>query len=152
MKKILFILSFILLGVTSCYSQLNVTGQIEKPAEEIGTIRMMSIYLKYTENLGYFFTMTTDNQFDDVMIFRLGEDAESAILTVKDMISLIDNHVASTDVKQGTTTTTLMNLSKGIGKNYLYLKQSGYAGTNAISKKELEKIIKKIKEHANISE
>lgn len=152
MKKILFILSFILLGVTSGYSQLNVTSQIEKPSEEIGTIRMMSIYLKYTEDLGYFFTMTTDNRFDKVMVFLLGEDAESAILTVKDMISLIDNHVASTDVKQGTTTTTLTNLSKGMGKNYLYLKQPGYAGTNAISKKELEKIIKKIKEHANIPE
>jgi tryptophan synthase alpha subunit len=152
MKKILFILSFILLGVTSGYSQLNVTHQTEKESEEIGTIRMMSIYLKHSESLGYFFTMTTDNRFDGVMLFLLGEDAESAIETVNDMISLIDNHIASTEVKQGNTTTTLSNREKGMGKNYLYLRQQGYAGTNAISKKELEKIIKKIKEHAKITD
>ena len=140
-----FRLSVIVIGfVSQSNAQLNVTSQIEKPSEEVGTIRMMSIYLKYSDGLGYFLTIDTDNRFDGAMIFCLGNNAESAIATVNDMISLIDKHIASTEVKQGSSIFTLSNYK--FAKNYLYFQQKGYAGDNAMSKKELEKIIKKIKE------
>jgi hypothetical protein len=151
MKKILFILSFILLGVTSGYSQLDITSQRSTAPEKVLNLRGTTILLNYApETIGYYLFLETDNQFDKGVLLSLGTDAEKAILTLKDMISLIDNHVANTDISNGTRPISLSNYEWN--KNYLYIQQKYNAGSTMISKKELEKLIKAIQKRENISD
>lgn len=152
MKKILFILSFILLGVTSGYSQLDVASQEKTQSETILKVRGRTILLEYhKETIGYYLFMDTDATIDESVLFSLGKTADSAIKTLQDMIGLIDNHVANTTTRQGGHRPISLS-NYDFNKNYLYIKQDLNIGSTMISKKELEKCIKAIKEHAKITD
>ena len=150
MKKIIFLLSFVVFGIISqANAQLNVTSKIEKEPEAVCTLRMQYSWLKWSPDLGYFIAAKTDNQFDDPLLFVLGKTGESAIATLKDIIALIENQVALTTVQQSGKEYTLI-LEKMIGKYYISIKEEGNAGDTNFTPKELEKGIKKIKERENL--
>lgn len=148
MKKILLALACVLFGVTA-QAQLNVTSTLEKgEITEVCTIR--STYSRLMcHNGSYYIAGRTDNRFDDPFIFILGEDAESSIQTLKDMLGIIESKTEIVNVQQGAKKYTI-SLLKMVGRYYLGLKQEGLAGDFNITIKELEKCIKKIKEKEGI--
>ena len=149
MKKVLLLVAFALIGLTA-NAQLNVTTQVDKAPERVATIRNVNSWL-FKGSSGYFISANTDNRFDKSLYFLLGEDAESAITTLYQMIDLIEKRVASTEVQQGDTKHTLM-VMKVFGGYCLVIKQAGNAGTTNFTPKELQKTIKKIKEAEGIEE
>lgn len=63
------------------------------------------------------------------------------MLTLKDLLSLIENKVSSTNVQQGKETITIMYLG-GISGNSLQIKADGKAGYSTLMKSNIEKMLK----------
>lgn len=148
MKKIILLIALALIGIQA-QAQLNVTSTVEKgEITEVCTIRSMYSRLM-VHNKSYYIAGRTDNRFDDPFIFTLGQDAESSIQTLKDMLSIIENKTELVNVQQGNKKYTI-SLLKMVGRYYLGIKEEGLAGDFNITIKELEKCIKKIKERENL--
>lgn len=148
MKKIFLLIALALIGIQA-QAQLNVTSTVEKgEITEVCTIRSMYSRLM-CHNKSYYIAGRTDNRFDDPFIFTLGQDAESSIQTLKDMLSIIENKTEIVNVEQGSKKYTI-SLLKMVGRYYLGIKEEGLAGDFNITIKELEKCIKKIKERENL--
>lgn len=148
MKKIFLLIALALIGIQA-QAQLNVSSTVEKgEITEVCTIRSMYSRLM-CHNGSYYIAGRTDNQFDDPFIFTLGQDAESSIQTLKDMLSIIENKTEIVNVEQGSKRYTI-SLLKMVGRYYLGIKQEGLAGDFNITIKEMEKCIKKIKEKENL--
>ena len=145
MKKAILTLAVILMAIPA-FSQLNVKSKTPK-AERLTSLRMGVIELKRSEALGYFMTMSTDNQFDKPGLFLLGETAEDAQSTVRDMISILDGGEESgtVSVKASPKVDCTLYVSKQLGVPVLWFKFDGCAGRQGLSKKELTKILESIK-------
>lgn len=150
MKKFLLVIAFALIGI-SANAQLNVTSTVEKgEIVDVCTIRSTYSYLK-CHNGSYYIAGRTDNRFDEPFIFTLGEDAESSIQTLKDMLGIIDNKTEIVNVQQGSKKYTI-SLLKMVGRYYLGIKEEGLAGDFNITIKELNKCIEQIKKREGIKE
>lgn len=127
MKKIFLLIALALIGIQA-QAQLNVSSTVEKgEITEVCTIRSMYSRLM-CHNKSYYIAGRTDNQFDDPFIFTLGQDAESSIQTLKDMLSIIENKTEIVNVEQGSKKYTIF-LLKMVGRYYLSIKQEGLADT-----------------------
>lgn len=151
MKKVLLFLVCILAFVPA-FAQLNVKSVQEK-VEKIGTLRSTYAFV-YNQGTSYYLSIRSSNQFDDNCLFCLGDTAESAILTAKDLIGLCDSLDvnASVSAQDAKGQNALFIKKKMIGKPYLDISMDGQAGTSNITKTELEKAIEIIKEHGNVSD
>lgn len=134
------------------YAQLNVTS-VQDKVEKIGTLRSTYAYL-YSQGTSYYLSIRSSNQFDDNCLFCLGDTAESAILTAQDLIGLCDvlEENASVSATDANGEEALFIKKKMIGKPYLVISMTGQAGTSNITKAELEKAVRIIKEHGKISD
>jgi hypothetical protein len=142
MKKFLVLFSFVCITLCS-FGQINVIVEF-KSDKKIATIRAAYSYLYQTES-GYEFISRTSNQFDDIFYFFLGEDVESAVHTCEDLIVFLED----ADFENGIVTNkdkrcTISKMSI-LGADCFFLMDSKHAGSCNITKKELIKIIKKLK-------
>jgi hypothetical protein len=142
MKKIFVLFSFVCITLCS-FGQINVIVEF-KSHKKIATIRASYSYLYQTES-GYEFVSRTSNKFDDNFYFFLGEDVESAVHTCEDLIVFLED----ADFENGIVTNkdkrcTISKMSI-LGADCFYLMDSKHAGSCNITKKELNKIIKKLK-------
>lgn len=151
MKKFLLLIVCIF-TFAPAFAQLNVTSTQEK-FEKIGTLRSTYAYV-YNQGTYYFLIIRSSNEFDNNCIFCLGDSAESAILTAKDLISLCDSLEvnASFSAKDALDKGALFVKKKMLGKPYFDFSMDGQAGNSNISKGELEKAIKIIKKHGKVSD
>ena len=151
MKKILVFLACLFAFVPS-FAQLNVTSTQEK-VEKIGTLRSTYAFV-YNQGTSYYLSIRSSNQFDNNCLFCLGDTAESAIMTAKDLIGLCDSLEvnASVSAKDAKGQSALFIKKKMIGKPYLDISMDGQAGTSNITKPELEKAVEIIKEHGKVSD
>ena len=156
MKK--FSVFICLLFVTICsFAQLNVI------AEKIDMIS--TSYSLYKTQSGYEFVAETDNRYDSLFYFFLGENVVDAIQTTTDLLKLVENkefeHVIVTNKdkkchiykrKMVVTHAFRTQCCDGcltwkhdtIGKPWLEFKGYDYKGKFFVSKNELKKIIKKL--------
>ena len=138
MKRVLLlIISTMLFFPTVTDAQIKKTGTFK--AETIESVRMGIVSLKLADG-EYYLCFTTTNQFDDLMVLKLGETKESAIQSLQDIIEILDG-------LQGNATQFIDNgygrefrLSKVMGA--LYISADGYAGNGNTSKGELKKFLK----------
>lgn len=142
MKKFFVLFSFVCVTLCS-FGQINVVGEF-KNNKKIATIRASYSYLYQTES-GYEFGSRTSNRFDDNFYFFLGEDVESAVQTCEDLIAFLED----ADFENGIVTNkdrkcTISKMSI-LGADCFYLMDNRHAGSCNITKKELIKIIKKLK-------
>lgn len=151
MKKILFILSFILLGVSSGYSQLNVIHENREASELVAKLAKISfLELRWHSTVGYYILTKSDNQFDELVSIFLGKDGPSSIESLEYLITIAEDKVKSATISQGYREISI--LSGNPMKNHIFIRQRGNAGSSWISKKELQKAIKAIKEREKITD
>lgn len=132
-----------LLFVTICsFAQLNVMGEF-KNKEKIATIRATYSYL-YQTSSGYEFVAKTDNMFDNLFYFFLGENVEEAIQTTTDLLNLVENKEFENAIVTNKDEQCRISKFNMLGRSCLWFKGDGYAGDSNISKNELKKIIKKL--------
>lgn len=148
MKRIIFAIVFILalsLTTTPAFAQLNIKSEQTK-VEKVGTLRSTYAFL-YVEGTTYFLSVRSSNQFDDPCLFFLGDDADSAILTLNDLCELcetMDNNAAiSVEDAKGQEATLVKK--KMVGKPYLDISMEGQAGTSNLTLAEFKKAIELIK-------
>lgn len=132
-----------LLFVTICsFAQLNVMGEF-KNNEKIATIRAACSYL-YQTSSGYEFVAKTDNMFDNLFYFFLGENVEEAIQTTNDLLNLVENKDFENAIVTNKDKQCHIYKLNILGRSCLVFNDDDYAGDANISKSELKKIIKKL--------
>jgi hypothetical protein len=126
---------------TMADAQIQKTGTFKTTT--LASVRMGFVNLKLSGDGTYYLAMKTTNQFDDYMILKLGENKESAIQSLNDLVGIFDslNGEASQYIQNGYGRE--LRLWKLMGG--LYLSSDGYAGDANIGKGELKKFIKAIK-------
>lgn len=137
MKKILIAIISMMFMMSIADAQIKKTGTFQ--SETISSVRMGIVSLKVADDV-YYLSFQTTNQFDDIMILKLGQTKESAIQSLQDIIDILDN-------LQGTATQYIDN---GFGKEFrlykvmgaLYIAADGYAGSGNVSKGELKRFLK----------
>lgn len=138
MKRVIYIiLAMMFLLPTQATAQIKKTGTFK--SETIESLRMGVVSLKVADG-EYYISFKTTNQFDDLMILKLGETKESAIQSIQDIIDILDS-------LQGNETQYIDN---GYGREFqlfkvmgaLYIAADGYAGNGNASKGELKKLLK----------
>ena len=92
MKKfILLVMTLMCLFPFIGNAQLNVTDKFEKPVKVCHSNTMMGTAELYQSNDIYYICMKSTNQFDDVEFMYIGDSKDSALKTLKDLVSLFDN-------------------------------------------------------------
>ena len=136
MKRILITLAAIIMALPAL-AQLNVTAKTD--SKQIGTVRT-GIIRVFRSSSGYSMALTTDNRYDDAQVFFLGEDKESALATLDDMVGIIDGDGdEALEVETGTGK-CLLKVTKQLGVKILTFSFYGAAGTQSMSKGELNKV------------
>lgn len=140
----------VLLSFVFCeksFAQLNITAVIEEKPEKllVGQVSYSWLYKTGTGNYEYW--ARTDNQFDKhcTSLF-LGNTPQTAVQTLKDLLSLMDNNVAIVNVQQVDGDISLQYASQ-LGVKMLWMKQDGQGGKSWISYPIVEKFIKYFKEN-----
>lgn len=132
MKKTLTLLTLLLISV-GVMAQLNVTSQRENTIEKLGQ------ELRYdTSDSTYYLALTTTNQFDDPMIFKLGKGDKSAIQTLKDLISFLETSQKGDVIEVDNGFGETYNIRKYDNKN-LVITANGYAGHRFIWMMKLDR-------------
>lgn len=127
-------------------AQLNITAAIEKQPERLLVGQMSYSWLYKTGTGNYEYWANTDNDFDThYTTLFLGNDYETAILTLKDLKSLMEKEVAAVNVKQESGDVVL-TYAKQLGIKMLWIKQTGQGGKSWISLPMVEKFIKYFEE------
>ena len=144
MKKI-FLFLLMCFSISFSNAQIIIKNKFDK-TEDIATIRHTYSYLKKSST--YFVTLESSNQFDDIYILELGKTQADAITTTQDLLNLCD----ILEKGESVTITNGLNeyyLSKEcmLGAPYLLIMSADhkYAGSCNITKKELQKILNKLK-------
>lgn len=92
MKKIILLTTaLICLFPFIGHAQLNVTDKVGKPVKVCHSNTMMGTAELYQSNDIYYIYMKSTNQFDDVELMYIGDSKDSALQTLKDLVSLFDN-------------------------------------------------------------
>lgn len=137
MKKLLILIisAFCLMPLASAQIQKTASNKITT----IASCRMGFVNLRLNEGM-FFLSIGTTNQFDNMMLLKLGDDKESAIQSLNDLV----------DILESLTGEDMQGIDNGFGKEFrlykslgaLYIKADGYAGSGNIAKSELNKFIK----------
>lgn len=140
MKKALAIMALLFI-CSGAMAQLNVTSSKENTIE----ILTQELMYDYADSV-YYVALTTSNQFDDYMIFKLGKGKDNSIKTIDDLISFMENG------KKG----DMITADNGFGTEYriyiydnlnLNLASDGYAGMRIVQKPRLKRWRRLIQEH-----
>ncbi len=148
MKKLAFFCSvlFLCLVCERAYAQLNITAAVENAPERLLVGQVSYSYLYKTGSGNYEYWAKTDNQFDkNYTTLYLGNTPESAIQTLNDLKSLMENEVAAVNVQQEDGD-VILTFKKQLGVRMLWIKQKGQAGRSWISLPIVEKICKYFEE------
>ena len=138
MKKFIIIAMMMVLFPFAGNAQLNVKREAEK-FEKIASARTGLVDLMNHDER-YYIAFPTTNQFDDPFIFYLGNDKESAIKTLKDLIELCGT-ITKEDMLTIDNEGKELRITKGLA-GALYFAMDGYAGIASTVKSELNKFLK----------
>ena len=146
MKRIILALLIALLPSVS-QAQLKIKSKTEA-AETICSYRTGYEKLLYSEDLGYYLCLGSTNRYDKPLLFPLGEDKESAVATLKDLLSLpeaIGNEDMIT-VEGFVGEQVRISVEELLGIKGINFKGEGMAGTGGITPSNLKKMINKLSE------
>lgn len=98
----------------------------------------------------YYFSINTDNRFDNPIYFAIGYGKSSAILSVKELIEFAEqgNKGEETISVPGlyTENKIYINTAAVFGIKGLLLTQKGHAGVSNLNLGELKKVLKKLED------
>ena len=139
MKKILiFIISAMVLFPTMANAQFLVGTK--STTEKIATIRMGGINVYYESSGMYSFSLLTNNQFDDSMVFPLGKGKQQAIQTIQSFIDVLDSLKKNDSIPITTLYKQKFTIYR-FEKRVVTICGDDFAGRATLSKNELEKIL-----------
>lgn len=157
MKKLfaLAALAAALLPICSASAQLQKTTEVIEPAEKIysahmGMLRLSKFSLPIDGEVHDSYDIqffATGNRFDSGAVFCIGETAEQAILTLKDMRELFDTMKINDAiyVNDASGREVRIQYRKVSGYHCLFFKIPGIAGSNCnVSRQDVEKMIEKL--------
>lgn len=140
MKKALTLLALLLISM-GAMAQLNVTSAREN------TIERLTQELSFdTSDSTYYIALTTSNQFDDPMLFKLGKGKESALQTIDDLLAFMEQG------EKG----DVITVENGFGKEYriyvydhlnLDMASDYHVGTRIMQKPRMKRWRRLISEH-----
>jgi putative component of toxin-antitoxin plasmid stabilization module len=140
MKKTLTLLALLLISM-GAMAQLNVTSQRENTIEKI----TQELFYN-TSDSTYYIALTTSNQFDDYMMFKLGKGKESALQTIDDLLAFMEQG------EKG----DVISVENGFGKEYriyvydhlnLNMASDHHAGTRIMQKPRIKRWRRLISEY-----
>lgn len=140
MKKTLALLALLLINM-GAMAQLNVTSQRENTIEKI----TQELFFD-TSDSTYYIALTTTNQFDDYMMFKLGKGKESALQTIDDLLAFMEQG------EKG----DVISVENGFGQEYriyvydhlnLNMASDCHAGTRIMQKPRINRWKRLISEH-----
>lgn len=125
---------------TICWGQLNIKSSYDGSKTKSCHLNVNNCLLNYNPEIGFFITSKTSNQFDKHAIFFVGDDKESALNTINDIIGIFDNEEKdfSVSVEMGGRD-HILTLGKQMGTYCLWIKSDGCAGRWWLIRKNLEK-------------
>ena len=150
MKKIILFLLVVFISNTT-FAQLNIISRNSRPK------KVMSIRLGYSQlyyeveksDTLYYFSINTDNRFDNPIYFAIGYGKNSAIQSVEDLIEIAEkgNENNETISVPGMFTDNKIYISSSaiLGIKGLILTQSGHAGVSNLNLGELRRVSEKLK-------
>ena len=140
----------ILLTIMIALTALPLFGQLKTKSsnkiDNLGSVRM-GVITVLQSNIGISMGMTTDNRFDNPGIFVLGEDKDSAIQTLNDLIGILEGEETVTVECAPSHECDLMP-KKQLGVKTLYFYFDSCAGKQNVTRQELEKVIDIIEKKA----
>ena len=150
MKKIILFLLVVFISNTT-FAQLNITSRNSQP-EKVMSIRpgYSQLYYEIEESDAlYYFSINTDNRFDNPIYFAIGYGKNSAIQSVEDLIEIAEkgNENNETISVPGMYTDDKIYISSAaiLGIKGLILTQRGHAGVSNLNLGELRRGSKKLK-------
>ena len=150
MKKIILFLLVVFISNT-IFAQLNITSRNSQP-EKVMSIRpgYSQLYYEIEESdTLYYFSINTDNRFDNPIYFAIGYGKNSAIQSVEDLIEIVEkgNENNETISVPGMYTDDKIYISSAaiLGIKGLILTQRGHAGVSNLNLGELRRVSKKLK-------
>jgi hypothetical protein len=150
MKKIILFLLVVFISNTA-FAQLNITSRNSQP-EKVMSIRpgYSQLYYEIEESdTLYYFSINTDNRFDNPIYFTIGYGKNSAIQSVEDLIEIAEkgNENNETISVPGMYTDDKIYISSAaiFGIKGLILTQRGHAGVSNLNLGELRRVSKKLK-------
>lgn len=150
MKKIILFLLVVFISNTT-FAQLNITSRSTQP-KKVMSIRpgYSQLWYKIEESdTLYFFSINTDNQFDDPIYFAIGYGKNSAIQSVEDLIEIAEkgnkNNETISVPCMYTDDRIYISFGAIFGIKGLILTQRGHAGVSNLNLGELRRISKKLK-------
>lgn len=149
MKKFIFaVIAMMTLLPAIGNAQLTVKREVDK-IEKIASARTGLVRLmKHNET--YYMSIPTSNDFDDPFFFYIGEDKESAVQTLKDLIDICDT-IGKDDMITVDNHGKDLVISKGLA-GAIYLQMPGYAGIASTIKSELNKFLRALTSDAAATE
>lgn len=140
MKKIvIFIIAIIMIPMMA---DAQITKKRTSTTETIVSLRMGNMNLKKSGTT-YFLAMGTDNQFDDYMLLILGDDTESAVQSLNDMIEICETITAQDNVVIDNGYGRELRIYKGV-MGGISINADGYAGSVNTAKSEFRKMRDKL--------
>ena len=151
MKRLLLILLAVIMSA-SAFSQIQISQKASK-FDVLCSVRSKYVYIArfvkgdYTN---YSLVLPTSNQFDDPFRINLGEDAETAMETLKSMAVLYDlDGNESVTIKDSMGKESIVRVNRAFGLVGITFDQKGYAGTAGLNKGEYDKLVKKFEAALN---
>ena len=150
MKKIILFLLVVFISNTT-FAQLNIISR-NSQSKKVMSIRLgySQLYYKVEESdTLYYFSINTDNRFDNPIYFAIGYGKNSAIQSVEDLIEIAEkgNENNETISVPGMYTDNKIYISSAaiLGIKGLILTQKGHAGVSNLNLGELRRVSEKLK-------
>ena len=137
MKKVLIlIVAFLTIGMAA---DAQVQVKKKSTSEKIYSGRMGGISVDCMEG-AYFLSICSTNQFDNHYVICLGQNAAEAVASIESFIEIAKT-IKKGESYEIETLTKSFTIHKGITKNEIWFKASGYAGYASTNVYEMNKIL-----------
>lgn len=126
-------------------AQLNVTTQVNNEPEKIETLTTSQAWLYKQEmpNQTYYYIVnTSQNRFDDDHLLYLGEDKETCLMTLRDILNIIENKVSYVEIEDRLGGKTVLSYYSILGiKGITIHNEHNAAPSTAVKKSSIERCI-----------
>lgn len=141
MKRFITILAALVAFGVAASAQLNVRHEFEK-TENIASLRLGRLRLAKSGDRVYM-TLPSNNKFEETETFWLGDDVDSAVQTLEDIVGLFDT------LEEGVTVTDASGEEVMIlrDKSNLFFSWKVQAGLRWLTRKEAEKLLNALQIH-----
>lgn len=136
----LFLIMFFSLVTVSAYAQLDVKKVDDYKSEKIMTFNPEWAWL-YENSDGYYLAAKSQNQFDSWVWLFLGDDKESALLTLQDLQAIIKDQKEYVHVNSKGKN-IILSYTTFLGSKQIWMKMDGNCDYAPVTLSALKKAVK----------